>query len=154
MEENPQILVEIFARIWMDFCKFRQNSPPDWRSIYEYLLTVHTKSMIITKLADLFTRWIDIEKLVRSWTRYKCSTCTGYHTYGTCIGIYARLWVRLPLFTDKENSHNSHQFSDDQSMKCRSTWSRCVMVYAQMIYRVKFVSWSFSNPFQRNWKKT
>ena len=73
--------------------------------------------MIIIKLADLFTLWIDIEKHVHSWKQYKCSICSAYHMHGKSIGIYVCAWVLgLPLLAYEDNPHNSYLYSDDQSI--------------------------------------
>ena len=74
--------------------------------------------IIITKLAGLFTSWIDIEKHMRSWTQHKCSKCSAgaCHTRGWYVRICARMWVGLPLLADKETPHHSCLFSDDQSI--------------------------------------
>ena len=90
--------------------------------------------MIITKLAGLFTSWIDIEKRVYNWTQYKCSRCSVCHTRGVGVGICEHVWVGLSLFTDKEAS----QFppvSDDQSV-----------VHYGMIGILDFLQWKLQGP--------
>ena len=61
------------------------------------------KSMIITKLAGLFTSWINIEKHVHSWTQYKYNRHSVCHMRGMRVGICACEWVGLPLLEDKKS---------------------------------------------------
>ena len=82
----------------------------------------HTYTTIINKLTGLFTLWIDIKKCAHGWTRYKCSRCSGT----ICVvraSVSMRMWVGLPLLVDKEKSHNSCLFSDDQSLVAPSLQS-------------------------------
>ena len=61
-------------------------------------------------------------KPVGSWTQYKCSRRSTCYTHGLCVAICARARVGLPLLVDKEKSHISHLFSNDQSIDivCKS----------------------------------
>ena len=52
-------------------------------------------SVINTKLAGLFTSWIDKEKLVRSWTQYKCCRCS------VCVFVCVLEWDYLCLLIKK-----------------------------------------------------
>ena len=57
---------------------------------------------IITKLAGLFTLWIDIEKHVHRWMQYKCSRGSAYVPYAWRERWYLwRSWVELPLLASQ-----------------------------------------------------
>ena len=51
------------------------------------MLSSTNYSMIIAKLADLFTSWIELEKRVGSWTQYKCSRRSACHMRDAPVGI-------------------------------------------------------------------
>ena len=50
-------------------------------------LCLYYYSIIITKLAGLFTSWITL------WINHKCSRCSAYHTHeGAVVSVRAREW--------------------------------------------------------------
>ena len=106
----------------MDISAPQCNCGVVWTDLY---------TMIITKLAGLFTLWIDVKERARSWTQYKCSRRSACHTHGASVGIYACMSVGLPLLADKENPHNSHRFSYDQSINASLfyLYERALFVY-------------------------
>ena len=57
------------------------------------------------------------EKRASSRAPYKCSRRSAGDVRGAGVGIYANARVRLSLLADTENPHNSHLFSDDQSIE-------------------------------------
>ena len=72
--------------------------PPFFRTEYSYIPIFPNYTMIVTKLAGLFTLWVDIEKRACSWMQYKCSRRSARH--GMRVDICAS---GLPLLVDKEN---------------------------------------------------